>query len=123
MSVLGTKDLIEEIVIAIGKERAKLAGLGDEKARAEAAYKRELAKYAMRLLSGETVPLDDKDVACKTQTNLKMFAEALAWEEMFDKLKAENAYKSCIVNLECLRANLNANQSIYRHLDIGGATG
>jgi len=123
VSILGTKDLIEEIVIAIGKERQKLAGLGDEKARTEAEYKKEVAKYAARLLSGETIPLDDKDLTCTTQTNLKMFAEALAWKEMYERLKAENAYKSCVVNLECLRANLNANQSIYRHLDIGGATG
>ena len=31
---------------------------------------------------------------------------------------AESGYKACVSNLEAMKAQLNAYQSIYRHLDI-----
>jgi len=121
--IIGTKDIIEKIIKMVGTERRRLEGLGNQKAETEAEYKKALAIAMAQLLRGKEMPLDDEVIQCKTQTNLKGFAEGLCHKELAAKLVAENAYKACVVNLECLRANLNANQSIYRHLDVGGGTG
>jgi len=121
--VIGTSQIMTKIVMAIGAERGKLFELGRAKAETEAMYKKFVAITMVKLLRGDTLGLDNVEVKCTSQTNLKSFAEGLCHKELAAKLVAENEYKSCIVNLECLRANLNANQSIFRHLDIGGETG
>ncbi|KKN08157.1 hypothetical protein LCGC14_1059690, partial [marine sediment metagenome] len=69
------------------------------------------------LRAGQEYHIGEETITCTSETNLRKTAEGVCSELLYDKLVAESAYKNCIVNLDCLKAQLNAKQSIYRHLD------
>ncbi len=109
--------MINEMIEAIGNERRRLDDLAQHKARTESDYQRTITTTMTALRAGQTFTIGKETVGCTSETNLKKTAEGVCTELLYNKLVAESAYKNCIVNLDCLKAQLNAKQSIYRHLD------
>lgn len=115
--VLSVGKMIDSMITDIGTERRRLDDLAKHKARTKANWKKTRTTTMVSLRAGMVYNIDDVEVGCKSETNLKSTAEGVVSELEYDMDVAESAYKNCIVNLDCLKAQLNAKQSIYRHLD------
>ena len=94
---------MEKIIAEIGKYCADLDRLGNAKAKAAMAYDGALAIHIVKLKQNNPV------------TILEKIAKGEVSEQLYDKMVAESAYKSCISKLEARKAQLNALQSLYRH--------
>lgn len=115
--VLSVAKMINDMIGAIGDERRRLDDLAKHKARTEADYQKTVTTTMASLRAGQEYHIGEETITCTSETNLKKTAEGICTELLYDKLVAESAYKNCVVNLDCLKAQLNAKQSIYRHLD------
>ena len=126
LEVKPVANTINKMIAAIAEERAKLDNLGKNKARTEAEYQLAITTTMARLKSGEVFkrkvtqpdgPDTEVDIGCKAETNLKQTALGLCEDALYRRIVAESAYKNCVVNLDCLKAQMNAKQSIFRWLD------
>ena len=107
-----TKDMIayamhiEKLIEAIRDRYQELEDLGTNKAQTAVDYDRAVAIATIRLKQKHPVTMLDKVVKGECA------------EELFKKMVAESAYKACITKIEANKAQLNAYQSLFRHLDI-----
>lgn len=100
-------DKIDDIIALIGQCRREIEGKGEARARA-------IANYDMRIgIAIVTLKEEGKFPA----TLIEKIAKKLCSEDRYTLEVAESGYKATICNLECLQAQLNGFQSIFRHLD------
>ena len=107
-------DTITKIIEELGTLRRKIEKLGEEKARTESEYDKQIALAMVKLEAGKPVFLDDVAITSTTATNLDKKAKAVCSEFRYKMLLAESKYKGCLTNIECLKSQLNAYQSLYR---------
>ncbi len=93
---------IKSLIGLIGEESNKLYDFGTDKAKATAAYDKACAIATLKLKPEHPATLIDKLVK----------GECL--DELYNKLVAESAYKSCIAIIEARKAQLNALQSLFK---------
>lgn len=117
MDIIKVKDCIEKLISEIGKCRREIEDRGRDKAVAISDYDRRLAVTLAELRNSETYMLAGKQYAVPPITVMEKIAKGICSTERYDLELAESAYKAGISNLEALRAQLNAFQSIFRHLD------
>lgn len=98
---------IKDIIAEIGTFRRQLEGKGQAKARAISNYDKRLGTAIIVL----------KEEAKFPATLIEKIAKKVCADDRYELELAESSYKSCISNIEALKAQLNAHQSIYRHLD------
>jgi len=108
---------IQAIVEQIGSFRRQLEGLGGDKAQTLAQYDRKICTTLVGLREGESYKIGEKKIKQLPVSILDKVAKGICWEERLQMELAEAKYKACITNIEALKAQLNAQQSIYRHLD------
>ncbi len=96
---------IEELITAIKKRYTEIDSLGEAKAQTAVDYDKAVAVATITLKGDYPVTLLDKVV--KGECTVQLYA----------KIVAESAYKACIVKIEANKAQLNAYQSLFRHLD------
>ncbi len=118
MEVISVAKVINNIIGDIGVQRKRLDELAKHKARTEANYQKTITTTMVALRTGQKFTIEkEEQVGCTSETNLKKTAEGVCSELLYDKLVAESGYKNCIVNIECLKSQLNAKQSILRYLE------
>ena len=106
-NIIQIADNIQKLIAEIGKCRREIEGKGNTRARA-------IANYDMRIgVAIVTLKEEGKFPA----TLIEKIAKKLCSEDRYAMEVAESGYKAAICNLECLQAQLNGFQSIYRHLD------
>lgn len=96
---------IEKLIKAIRERYNELEGLGEAKAKSAMEYDKAVAIATVTLKGEHPVTLLDKIV------------KGECVKQLYDKLVAESAYKACITKIEANKAQLNAYQSLFRHLD------
>jgi hypothetical protein len=107
-------ELIQKAIAELGTERKKLPELIEHRARTESEYDKQIALAMVKLEGGKPVFLDDVAVTSTTATNLEKKAKAVCSEYRYKMLLAEGKYKACVTNIECLKAQLNGFQSLYK---------
>ena len=105
---------ITSIIDELGVRRKQIEQLGRDKATTEAKYKKHRAITIAELEHGATFTINETDITSKTATNLKQKAEGICWNYIQGMIIADSAYKACITNIDCLKAQLNAFQSLYK---------
>ena len=105
---------ITKIIDELGSRRKQIEQLGKDKATTEAKYKKHRAITMAELGHGAEFDIEKTTITSKTATGLKEKAEGICWEYIQDMMIAESAYKACLTNIECLKAQLNAFQSLYK---------
>lgn len=111
------REKIKILIKDIGECRRAIEDKGRDKAVAVSDYDRKLAVTLAELRNSETYKLAGKEYPVPPVTIMEKIAKGICSTERYALEVAESAYKSCISNLEALKAQLNAMQSIYRHLD------
>ena len=107
MDLMKVKDCIEKIISEIGHCRREIETKGNARANAISNYDKQL-KIAIVVL---------KDEGKFPATLIEKIAKGVCSDHRLTLELAEVGYKSCLSNLEALKAQLNGYQSIYRHLD------
>lgn len=102
------KECIENLIKEVGKCRREIEAKGLEKARTLALYDVKLGNAIQVLREEGKFPA----------TLIEKIAKKLCADDREKMEAADIYYKACISNLEALKAQLNAFQSIYKHLDI-----
>lgn len=118
MDIIQVKDSIEKLIKEIGYCRREIESRGQAKAKAVSNYDRKLAITLANLRHTESYELLGKTYKTPPVTILEKIAKGICFEERLAMEIAESGYKAVISNLEALKAQLNAYQSIFRHLEV-----
>ena len=94
----------------------------DAKAVKAAEHDKDLAIWIIKLKTGKYEPImaefgltvDDMPLPA---TIIERVAKGLCWKSKLEADKADGEYKNAVVGIEAIKAQLNGNQSIYRHLE------
>ena len=97
--------------------RAEIKQRGEDKARTAGEYDKALALVLIGLKNGKRYTLDDSVIENPPASITEKIAKGICWREKIEMDKAEANYKSITSNLEAVKSQLNALQSINRNLE------
>lgn len=106
---------IEKLISEIGKTRREIEDKGKEKAIAISEYDKKIAVTLATLRNAETYELAGSTHKAPPVSLAEKIAKGICSEERYKMELATSAYAAVISNLEALKAQLNAFQSLYRH--------
>lgn len=112
-----TRANIEKLNTAIAQVRHMIGPNGEKWAKAIKQYKMRRAITTAIISNQDTYELHGKIYKKPPVTLVKSIVEGIVADEEEAMKKAETAYRACIDNLDALKAQLNSQQSIFRHLE------
>lgn len=115
--VLNVADKMLSLINDLGALRMALKTHAIAKAESIAKYEKKVALTIISLKNGIEFELEGQKVSNPQTTITEKIARGICW---YEKLKAEESeaiYKSLIVNIETIKAQLNGYQSINRYLE------
>jgi hypothetical protein len=108
-------DYIEKLIKEVGKCRREIEDKGKAKAKAISNYDMKLAIALATLRDAESYQLAGKTYKAPPVSIAEKIAKGIVSKEKDEMIIAESGYTATISNLEALKAQLNAFQSLYRH--------
>jgi hypothetical protein len=106
---------IEKLIGEVGKCRREIEAKGREKAQAISNYDKKLAVTLATLRNADTYELSGKQYKAPPVSIAEKIAKGICSEERYQMELAISGYAAVMSNLEALKAQLNAFQSLYRH--------
>jgi len=116
MELIQVAKSIELKIEELDKLRDQLADIAQDRARATAAYDKEIAKTLIRLRNGDSFEIEAYKVEAPPVSIMDKVAKGLCWEGKLKMDMSETMYKNLLVKIEIVKAQLNAFQSIQRNL-------
>lgn len=107
ISGIEVSNRIQALISEVGKCRREIESKGLEKARTTALYDVKLGNAIQVLREEGKFPA----------TLIEKIAKKLVADDREKMDAAEIMYKACLANLEALKAQMNAYQSVFRHLE------
>ena len=120
MTPLEIGQQIEGRIQVMAKARASLNELASSKANTCVHYEKKLAITLLRLKNGDIPTWEGQAVDKIPATIMSKVAQGMCHESKLEAELAESAYKSHVIKLDCMKAELNGYQSVNRHLDNTG---
>jgi len=120
MEIVQVARKIEEKIKTLELGREVLKERAEEKARAISNYDKQIAITLIRLKNGAEFELDGHKVKDPLATVSEKIAKGICYQERLDQELAEATYKNAIVGMQAISSELNAYQSIFRHLETEG---
>lgn len=118
MEIVNIANEIQSKIAGLAKCRNELKAKGDSKAAAIADYDRALAIRIIQLKNGKEFEMGDGEkITNPPVTLIEKIAKGLCYQERLNLEVAENDYKSLNTFIDCLQTEINALQSINKHLD------
>ena len=117
MSVIETQMKIQRCIDMIDIERPKLSDMAHTKAVKIAEYEKAIAVTIMKLNAGKPAELDGETIKDPAKSIMEKLAKGLCWQEKLASEVADSAYKSQVLKLDCVKAQLSGYQSVNRFLD------
>jgi len=117
MDIIQISNEIQNKIKNLQERRGRLKEYGEKKSLSIANYEKELAKTIIGLKNGRAYQIDDVEILNPQVTIIEKIAKGICWQEKLNMEKEETLYKSLIVSIDCLQAELCALQSLNRHLD------
>jgi len=108
---------MQELINDLAKLRYGLSKLSREKAENLAIYERQVAYTMISLKNGIEFELLDQKVINPQTTIIEKIARGICWNEKLKADESELMYKSLVVNIEVIKAQLNGYQTIIKYLD------
>jgi hypothetical protein len=112
-----TAQNIELIITEIRKFRLQIKEKGEARAKAMKAYDRDLAIALATLGNAENYELAGKTYKVPPVSVREKIAKGMVAEQKEKMELADSDYRATLSNLEALKAQMNAMQSIYRHME------
>lgn len=117
MDIIRVKDCIEKLIAEIGHCRREIETKGKMRATAIKNYDLRIGVTLAELRHTENFTLKDKIYNAPPVTIMEKIAKSICADVRFELEIAESGYKACLTNLSALLAQLNAYQSLFRHLE------
>jgi hypothetical protein len=117
MELMQISEQIVKKINEIDTIRAELKKRGEDKALTASDYDRNIAMTLMGLENGKAYNIGDDVVQNPPKSIMEKLARGLCWQEKLEMDKAEANYKSVVSNLDAVKSQLNALQSLNRNLD------
>lgn len=117
---MNTIDIANEImkkIKQIDDIRAEIKQRGANKAKSESDYDKAVALTIIRLRNGVSMQLEGQTIQNPPVSNIDKIAKGICWQEKLAMEEAVALYKSAVTNLDAIQSQLNAYQSVNRHLD------
>ena len=108
---------IEAKINEIDKIRAEIKQRGQDKAQTASDYDKAITKTLIGLKNGLPFELDGQKICDPPASIMDKVSRGICWKEKLEMDKAEASYKSIISNLEAVKSQLNALQSLNKHID------
>lgn len=116
MEVTQIAQKIEERIKLLEQTRPKLKSYGEDKAERLALYERELALTIVKLRNNGIEEWEGMNVKDLPASVVEKTAKGMCSDFSLEVEKAEANYKSLITYIQMVECELNAYQSIFRHL-------
>jgi len=117
MELINIANQMQDLINDLSKLRLSLRVFGAQKAEAISNYERSIAKTIIQLKNGVKFDLDGEEIINPPTTITDKIARGICWQEKLKAEETETTYKSLIVNIEVIKSQLNALQSINRNLE------
>ena len=108
---------IEDKISLLERMRKEIRDRAEQKAISQAAYDKALAVCIIKLKNGQELELDGEKIQKPVQSIAEKIAKGICHGEKLEADKAEALYKSLISNIDSVKTEVNALQSINRYLD------
>jgi hypothetical protein len=108
---------IERYILLLDEGRKALSKAACESAQADAEYDKQMALTIVKLKNGVSIQYEGQEVLNPPATVLERIARGICWEYKLAMEKKQAGYKAVITKLNVIQSQLNALQSLYRHLD------
>jgi hypothetical protein len=110
-------DKIEVLISQINDLVDQLEDAATQKANSKANYSQAIGLMLLKLKNGIITKFEDQDVKNLTAGERQVVAEAMCYNEEFEKDASENLYKALIVKIEARKAQMNGYQSINKVIE------
>ena len=117
MEIIAVANEIENRIKMLETGRKQLQIRSARRADTIGQYEKVLGVTIMRLKNGVEFTLDDVEISNPPATITERIARAICFQAKIDMEQAETEYKNAVKGLECIQAELNGYQSIFRFLD------
>ena len=107
---------IQAKIQELDRALAQVALRADSKAIAIAEYEKVLAITILKLKNGKDMELGGERVGTSPVSVMEKIAKGICWQEKLAMEKADAQYKNLMAGLKVCEAQMNALQSIFRHM-------
>lgn len=108
---------IQKKIKEIDEIRREIKERGEQKAQAVSEYDKRIAIILIELKNGRKFLLENQEIENPPVSIMEKIAKGLCWEEKLEMEKAEANYRSVISNLEAVKNQLSALQSLNKYLE------
>ena len=108
---------IQDRISKLSQCRQRIRETVQKRAETLAAYSKAVASAEIRLRMGEAVSVDDQTIKSPPATMIRDVAKGHCWKEEAAMLEAEGMYKALFDSMRSIQAEMNALQSVFRHLE------
>lgn len=112
--ILTTAAKIEYVINEISTEADKIEQAATEKAATQADYEKEIAVTILKLKNGAITDFEGQSIKNLAANLIPIVAKGICYKASFDREMGEVQYKSLIVKIEALKAQLNGYQSLNK---------
>jgi hypothetical protein len=117
MDLIQISEQIVKKIKEIDIIRGELKIRGENKAQTASNYDRAIALLLMGMKNGQEYVLAGCKIINPPASIMDKVARGICWQEKLEMDKAEANYKSVVSNLDAVKSQLNALQSLNRNLD------
>jgi hypothetical protein len=117
MDLIKITEKMQSLITDLGSLRMSLRVFAKKKAESIAEYEKNVAKTIICLKNGIEYELDGHKVSNPPTTTAEKIARGICWKEKLIAEESEAMYKSLIINIETIKAQLNGYQTILKYID------
>lgn len=117
MDIISISNEITKKIQEIDTIRKEIRQRGEDKASTLVSYEMAVAKTLMGLNNGREYTLGGDTIKDPPKSIMDKLAKGICYDEKLRSETADIMYKSLTTNLEAVLSQLNALQSLFRHLD------
>jgi hypothetical protein len=115
--IISIQNAIDEKLELLKKRRGELLEFGRKKSNAMGEYEKQIALTLIGLKNGKEYILEGQTIINPPATIMRDIAKGICYQASINADMAEIDYKNLITFMESVKAELNALQSLNRHLD------
>ena len=117
MDLISISNKMQTLINDLSSLRVGLKVFARKKAESIAEYEKQLASTIICLKNGIEYDLDGNKIVNPPTTTTEKIAKGICWQSKLKAEESEAMYKSLIVNIETIKAQLNAYQTIIKYME------
>lgn len=119
MDIIQISNEIQKKINLLEKMRGQIRDRAERKAKAITEFYKKKTLIIFKLKTGAEIEYENMTIKNPTSTLISEIIKGLCYKELYEMEESEALYKALISNIESVRAELNAYQSINKYLDKG----